>query len=79
MRNILVSRLYCPSMVRVVILNCRPGNNPVLVDENLEQDDSVLTVSLPNKMSTYGMASIIGFLKNWHKNGADRFIMKSYK
>lgn len=35
-----------------------------------------LTVSFPNKMSMYGMACIIGSLKNWHKNGAERFIIK---
>lgn len=35
----------------------------------------VLTVSLPNRISTYGMASIIGSLKNWDRNGALRFII----
>lgn len=37
---------------------------------------SHLTVSLPNKMSTYGMTFIRGSLKNWLMNGADRFMQK---
>lgn len=35
-----------------------------------------LTVSLPNKMSTYGMISIKGCLKNWLMKGAERFMQK---
>lgn len=35
-----------------------------------------LTVSLPNKMSTYGMTSIKGSLKNWLMKGAERFMQK---
>lgn len=35
-----------------------------------------LTVSLPNKMSTYGMTSMRGSLKNWLMKGAERFMQK---
>ena len=38
-----------------------------------------LTVSFPKRTSTYGMASIIGLSKKSHTNGADRFIMQTYK
>lgn len=36
-----------------------------------------LTVSLPNKMSTYGMTFIKGSLKNWLMKGAERFMQKT--
>lgn len=35
-----------------------------------------LTVSLPNRMSTYGMTFIRGSLKNWLMKGAERFMQK---
>ena len=52
---------------------------PFIITKTCDSCNVFLTVSFPKRTSTYGRASIIGLSNNSHTNGADRFIMQTYK